>query len=47
MFFAYLSPMGWLGIYNRCFSQLEGDKDSFPLDVIFSVFIDIGLNKEY
>ena len=27
--------MGWPDIYDRCFSQLEGDKDSFPLDGIF------------
>ena len=29
---ACLSPMGWPGIYSICFSQLDGDKDSFPLD---------------
>ena len=43
----YLSPMGWPGIYNRYFSQFEGDKDSFPLDEIFFAFIDIGFNKGY
>ena len=25
---AYLSPMGWPGIYSVCFYQLDGDKDS-------------------
>ena len=39
--------MGWPGIYSICFSQLDGNKDSFPLDEIFSVFIDIGFNKGY
>ena len=29
------------------FSQLDGNKDSFPFDEIFSVFIDIGFNKGY
>ena len=29
---AYLSPMGWPGIYSICFSQLDGDNDSFLLD---------------
>ena len=29
---AYLSPMGWPGIYSICFSQFDGGKDSFPLD---------------
>ena len=28
----YLSPMGRPGIYSICFSQLDGDKDSFLLD---------------
>ena len=37
--FAYLSPMGWPGIYSVCHSQLEGSKDSFPLDGIFLAFI--------
>ena len=40
---AYLSPMGWPGIYSICFSQLNGGKDSFPLDGVFSAFIAIGL----
>ena len=30
--FAYLSPMGWPGIYSICFSQLDGDKNSLLLD---------------
>ena len=43
---AYLSPMGWPGIYSICFSQLDGGKDSFPLDGVFSVFIAIGLIRD-
>ena len=27
-------------------SQLDGSKNSFPLDGIFSAFIDIGLNRD-
>ena len=38
--FAYLSPMGWPGIYSVYYSQLEGSKDSFPLDEIFLAFIE-------
>ena len=37
--FAYLSPMGWPGIYSVYYSQLEGSKDSCPLDEIFLAFI--------
>ena len=37
--FAYLSPMWWPGIYSVYYSQLEGSKDSFPLDEIFLTFI--------
>ena len=37
--FAYLLPMGWPGIYRVYYSQLEGSKDSFPLDMIFLAFI--------
>ena len=33
--FAYLSPLGWLCIYNVYCSQFEGCKDSLPLDEIF------------
>ena len=29
---AYLSLMGWPDIYSICFSQFDGDKDSFSLD---------------
>ena len=36
---AYLSLMGWPDIYSVYYSQLEGSKDSFPLDEIFIVFI--------
>ena len=42
----YLSPMGWPGIYNICFSQLDGGKDSFPLDGVFFVFIAIRLIRD-
>ena len=38
--------MGWPGIYNICFSQLDGGKDSFPLDEVFSAFIAIGLIRD-
>ena len=38
-------PMGWPDIYSICFSQLDGGKDSFPLDGVFSAFIVIGFNK--
>ena len=38
--------MGWPGIYSICFSQLEGDKDSFPLDGVFFAFIAIGLIRD-
>ena len=38
--------MGWLSIYSTCFSQLDGGRDSFPLDVIFSAFIVIGLIRD-
>ena len=41
--FAYLSPMGWPGIYNICFSQLDGDKDSLLLDGGFSFLIAVRL----
>ena len=35
--------MGWPDIYSICLSQLDGGKDSFPLDGVFSTFIAIGL----
>ena len=38
--------MGWPGICSICFSQLDGGKDSFPLDGVFSVFIDIRLIRD-
>ena len=38
--------MGWLGIYSICFSQLDGGKDSFPLDGVFPAFIAIGLIRD-
>ena len=43
---AYLLPMGWPDIYSICFSQLDGDKDSFPLDGVISAFIVIGLIRD-
>ena len=43
---AYLSPMGWPGIDSICFSQLDGDKDYFPFDEVFSAFIAIGLIRD-
>ena len=42
----YLSPIGWPGIYSICFSQLDGGKDSFPLDGVLSTFIDIELIRD-
>ena len=42
----YRLPMGWLGIYSICFSQLDGGNDSFPLDRVFSAFIIIGLIRD-
>ena len=40
---AYLSPMGWPGIYNICFSQLDGS----PLfDGGFSFFIVVRLIRD-
>ena len=41
-----LSPMGWPGIYSGCFSQLDGDKDSFLLDGGSSSLITIRLIKD-
>ena len=38
--------MGWPGFYSICFSQLDGSKDSFPLDWVFSAFIVIGLIRD-
>ena len=43
---AYLSPMGWSGIYNICFSQLDGGKDSLSLDGGFSAIIAIRLIRD-
>ena len=36
---AYLTPMGWPGIYSKCFSQLDDGKDSLLLDGGFSTLI--------
>ena len=44
--FAYLSPMGWPGIYSICFSQLDGDKDSLLLDEGFSFLIVVRLIRD-
>ena len=38
--------MGWLDIYSICLSQLDGGKDSFQLDVVFSAVIAIGLIRD-
>ena len=38
--------MGWPGIYSICFSQLDGGKDSFSLDGVFSAFIAIRLIRD-
>ena len=38
--------MGWHDIYSICLSQLDGGKDSFPLDGVFSAFIAIGLLRD-
>ena len=43
---AYISPMGWPGIYSICFSQLDGDKDSLSLDGGFSVLIAVKLIRD-
>ena len=43
---AYLSPMGWPGIYSICFSQLDGDKDSLLLDDGFSFLIAVRLIRD-
>ena len=43
---AYLLPMGWPGIYSICFSQLDGGKNYFPLNGVFSAFIVIGLIRD-
>ena len=43
---AYLSSMGWHVIYSICFSQLDGDKDSFLLDEGFSFLIVVILMRD-
>ena len=40
---AYLSPRGWPGTYNVCFSQFDGDKDSLLLEAGFSFLIAVRL----
>ena len=35
----YLTPMGWPGIYNKCFSQFDDGKDSLLFDEGFSTLI--------
>ena len=45
-FFAYLSPMGWPGIYSICFSQLDGDEDSLLLDGGFSFLVAVRLIRD-
>ena len=43
---AYLSSMGWPGIYSICFSQLDGDNDSLLLDEGFSFLIAVRLIRD-
>ena len=43
---AYLSSMGWPGIYSICFSQLDGDKDSLLLDGGFFFLIAVKLIRD-
>ena len=38
--------MGWLGIYSRCFSQFDGDKDSLLLDGGSSFLIAVRLIRD-
>ena len=38
--------MGWPDIYSICFSQLDDDRDSFPLAEVFSAFIAIRLLRD-
>ena len=38
--------MGWPGIYNICFSQLDGDKDSLLLDEGFYFLIAVRLIRD-
>ena len=45
-FYAYLSPMGWPGIYIKCFSRLDGEKDSLLLDEGFSFLIAFRLIRD-
>ena len=45
-FSAYLSPTGWPGIYSSCFSQLDGDKNSFLLDGGSSFLITVRLIRD-
>ena len=44
--FAYLSPMGWSGIYSIYFSQFDGDKYSLLLDGGFYFLIAVRLIKD-
>ena len=44
--FAYLSQMGWPGIYSICFFQLDGDKDFLLLDGGFSFLIAVRLIRD-
>ena len=45
-FSAYLSPTRWPGIYSRCFSRFDGDKDSLLLDGGFSFLIAVKLIRD-
>ena len=43
---AYLSLMGWPGIYSICFSQFDDNKDSPSLDGGFSALIAVILIRD-
>ena len=48
-FYAYVYvplPMGWPGIYSRCSSQLEGEKDFLLLDGGFAYLIPVRLIRD-
>ena len=45
-FCAYLSPMGWPGIYSGWLSQFDGDTDSLILDERFSFLIVVRLIRD-
>ena len=44
--FAYLSPIGWPGIYSIYFSQFDGDKNYLLLDERFYLLIVVRLIRD-